>query len=497
MNWKLTRITYALGILLYALSFFGFIYTDFAPFVFVTLCLWFGALTLWQFKYGLSVAVTELVLGSHGHVFDLPVGGQVLSLRIAFFLILCLGWGLHLIRSRKLPMLFKSTYLKWFILIAAAWSIGIILAMINGYPLGNVFADANGFLFFFYAFFVYDAIANKKDLLELFSVIIGSLSAMISLTFFLLYLFSHETYLPYLFPIYRWIRVTGIGEITQVFEGFHRIFFAGHLYVVLGLIIAMTFFSMKYMKAKEPVKKEHIYHLLGISLLFSIFLVSMSRSFWLATFSSAFLIVVSLAWRTGSYLRLVRDAIVYALALWTMGLFFITVVLYIPIPPQGNALSANSIFFSRATDINGEAAISSRWNLLDSLVPVIQKNPIVGYGFGKEVTYQSDDPRIIELTGDGVLQTFAFEWGYLDIWVKMGLFGVFVFVGYVIKLIVDAAKRSVARSGDEQAVFAGIAVALCALAVIHIFTPYINHPLGIFFLVLSGFLIEQNKNYYV
>ena len=47
----------------------------------------------------------------------------------------------------------------------------------------------------------------------------------------------------------------------------------------------------------------------------------------------------------------------------------------------------------------------------------------MGRGFGATVTYQTRDPRILADNGSGEYTTYAFEWGWLDIWLKLGIFG--------------------------------------------------------------------------
>ena len=86
----------------------------------------------------------------------------------------------------------------------------------------------------------------------------------------------------------------------------------------------------------------------------------------------------------------------------------------------------------------------------------------------------SNDPRIRAEFPDGRYTTSAFEWGYLDIWLKIGLLGL---LAYLI-LIVKIARESLKAGLLGEILF----IALTALVITHTFSPYLNHPLGIGFI---------------
>jgi O-antigen ligase len=125
---------------------------------------------------------------------------------------------------------------------------------------------------------------------------------------------------------------------------------------------------------------------------------------------------------------------------------------------------------------NRDAATASRWSLLPKLNEKILNAPILGNGFGTSVTYQSSDPRIISSTG-GAYTTSAFEWGYHDILVKMGLVGIAAY-GFLLYAIFIELKSAAPRERTW------LIPAFVALLLINFVSPYLNHPLGIGFLAL-------------
>jgi O-antigen ligase len=118
-------------------------------------------------------------------------------------------------------------------------------------------------------------------------------------------------------------------------------------------------------------------------------------------------------------------------------------------------------------------------------LPVLWKevsaSPLWGKGFGTTVTYVTSDPRITLSTTDGKYTTYAFEWGWLDLWLKTGLIGVLGYLWLFYMLLSDCYRLM--RRGDSRALAVGLS--LSALGVLHFFTPYLNHPLGFSYLILA------------
>ena len=109
----------------------------------------------------------------------------------------------------------------------------------------------------------------------------------------------------------------------------------------------------------------------------------------------------------------------------------------------------------------------------------VQSYPILGSGFGTTVTYISNDPRVREVSRTGEYTTYAFEWGWLDIWLKMGVIGLIGLLG----LLGYLGRIFYRKAASNPLALAGLAV-LVALAAINVFTPYLNHPLGLGMLIL-------------
>ncbi len=146
------------------------------------------------------------------------------------------------------------------------------------------------------------------------------------------------------------------------------------------------------------------------------------------------------------------------------------------------------MFSDRLTDLD-EAAVRSRWDLLPPLGREIIKHPIIGSGFGTTVTYKSSDPRAVQVNPGGIFTTYAFEWGFLDIMLKIGLTGLIVYL-----LLIGKIWRSGWRLGQSgEFISFGLLLGLGALLATNFFSPYLNHPLGIGYIILSDIFFQKLK----
>jgi len=211
----------------------------------------------------------------------------------------------------------------------------------------------------------------------------------------------------------------------------------------------------------------------------------MSRSFWLAfAFTAGVMAVISFRKKISLYLK----ALVYTGAALGLSLLLILVVVKFPYPNPQTGLSAAALS-ARLDFSSGEAAISSRWSLLPNLWQSINDSLFWGKGFGASVSYFSQDPRVLSLNPSGWYTTYAFEWAYLDTWLKLGLFGLIAYFAWLIVLIVDLLKK---MREHGKMLPAAILAGLIFLMVVNIFTPYLNHPLGFGFLIFSSCFIKKN-----
>ncbi len=437
---------------------------------------------------GLALLLGELAIGSKGALLKIPHGADIdggVSLRIILVVAFLFGWSLNAFwywRSRRAEfVLFCRDILRqdkaWFaLLFLCAWGV------VRGLMLHNPFviADANAWGFLILLFPVIDMARRDGTRLrdQAAQIFIAALVWLPVKTLIILYAASHQISSASL-TLYLWVRRTGVGEVTMVSANLFRIFIQSQVYALAAFLGGLAWFIEK----KEGVSKEppsFIFLLMTLSCI-SI-LISLSRSFWLGLMAG--LISLALIATHHTWKRALRISGI-GLASVVTALVVMGAVITFPFPHVDQA-SLTSLFSSRGS--TSDAAAKSRWNLLPIMWQKIKRAPILGSGFGATVTYESKDPRILKSPSHGIYTTYAFEWGWLDHWLKLGIFGIPVMLWLVLSLM-----WRVWKTEEAWWIRAGFVSSLIALAVLHFFTPYLNHPLGFGFLLAAEGMIRIKK----
>jgi len=448
-------------------------------------------------EYGILILLAELFIGSKGYLFYFESGGIIISIRLALWLIVMAVWLANLLikwaRNRELPETGfgkQNSYFYYFIILLFFIVWGAVNGFLNHNSFSNIFFDFNGWLYFALIFPIYDFIKNKENIYDLGRVFLAATIWLSAKTLFLLFAFSHNLAGATL-ELYKWVRGTGVGEITLIQGGFYRVFFQSHIFVLIGFFILLAFFSNQLFKNKKfltflPRPPRHSDGLGGGYFLFltsslSVILVSFSRSFWLGLAIGLlfyyFIILLFYKWKVVFRISAVLLAGAVVAAVLTL------IIVKFPYPKPIGGFDAASLFSERISDTK-EAAVSSRWQLLPPLWTAIKQNPVLGSGFGATVTYESKDPRVLASSPSGEYTTYAFEWGWLDIWLKLGFFGLLAYLLLISKITFDSfmARNSLAF---------GLGLGLIVIAAISFFSPYTNHPLGIGYLIIAAAVIER------
>jgi O-antigen ligase len=505
-NKKFWRPTLLFIVLIELISFATFLLPELRIISFTLIASAFLIASLIDLKYGILIILTELIIGSKGgYLFSLEMDGSSLSIRITFWLILLSVWFMKTFlpavfkKQTKQLLIINNTWFKYFgiLMVFILW--GLLNGFLNHNSFSNIFFDFNGYLYFLLIFPLFSILINKNaDAIKSISNKIIQVASMAILwisakTLILLFLFSHK--LDYINSyLYSWVRTSGVGEITQVQGGFYRIFFQSHIFVLAAftvfLIIAISFINNQKYKIKELIKNKQFIFLFSFLVILSMTsLVSMSRSNWVGFIISLGLIFIYSAWRFK--LKGVITFSVLSATLFALSFVLVVGLVKFPYPKAIGGFATGDLFAERASEIKNEAGISSRWNLLPELSKEIKSSPLLGQGFGSTVTYISNDPRVRNNNIDGVYTTFAFEWGWLDTWLKMGILGFLSYILFLFVLINKLIKKSIAKNYNNNIILIAIAIILIALSAINFFSPYLNHPLGIGLILYSAFLMES------
>ncbi len=433
--------------------------------------------------WGLAFAMLEIFIGGHGHCIDVSLGGFALGIRQGIFVAVMLGTVYHIVVHHVRPRFLQERDLPFVVLLIA-----IALGTITGFARNSMsaaFDDMNGYATLAYLLPVAMIVWTQEAKRVLIWTLALGATWVAGSSLFLVFLFTH---LPVegIWALYGFVRDARLAEVTilsnpewlmNLFPNgpwYFRVFEQGQFTVMIFTLVIMA--AMIFV---AKTWKERASLLLPLALMLAVDVSGQSRSFWLGLIAAGGVMAIVTLWQRTSVKEIIRLKVtgIVALGIALLGVWALVVF---PIPSRPDL--TGSQYYKGKNDDTRELAVSSRWNLLPPMMEKIGENPLWGSGFGTPVTYISDDPRIRAMNGTGEYTTYRFEWGYQDIWLKMGIPGLLAF-GFYFFTIFRAGRRSIIAQEETRWLSIGLACGVLALFVAHVFSPYLNHPIGLGFMV--------------
>lgn len=439
---------------------------------------------------GMLIALTELFVGGHGHLISAQVFGFPLSLRISIFGAVMGVWLIQCIRKKFTYRFIFKRDIPWVIL-AGALMLGTLIGILKHNGFHDIFDDMNGYITIAYLLPIVSIVWDEKKKNIILQTLAASAIWISMITILFSFFFTHSTE-SIARPVYTFIRDTRLAEITlqSVSDStgainnpnaalilgaqsyFYRIFMQSQFFVAaIGIIIVSMMITQK--------EKITMSTSLLLILFSSTLILSSSRSFFLGI-GVALCTILAAAMRVQKipiqYL-MTRTAYLMGLGILSMVLVWSTIIFPLPSRPD----LSQALFYDTSVDITRTTAITSRWTLLPAMMNRIKQSPILGQGFGAKVSFITDDPRMRAETQNGVLQTYRFEWGYHDIWLKMGLLGLSAFGWYLLNYF--QALKYTLRSDENRSLVIGLGASILMLYIIHVLSPYLNHPIGLMWML--------------
>lgn len=426
-----------------------------------------------RLEFGLLIAFAELIATSHGHLFPYA--------RIAIFAAVMLAWGIHFLRGRR-PNIKHEVFLPFLLLFAAvAW--GVYMGFRFGNAKTDILNDGNAYLYVLYLLPILTVewtSAVKRLLLQVFA---GAAGFVIDLTLVILYLFTHLSE-PVQRAMYTFFRDARIAELTRVVGDIFRVFLQAQFFtmILLFIVLAAVFWFWKSRRDQNAIAIVIIGCL-------STLIISMSRSFWIGMIAALPVIIVAVFIAKRPKAKEVMKVSAAGVLMLIASVATLWFVLAFPFPQARNVSGFGSYLSDRVS--SSDAAISSRWNLLPEMNREITEHTIFGSGFGTIIAFESDDPRVRETYPDGKWRTYAFEWGWHDALIKMGILGpvALLWIGWVMGA---GLLRGFKKETGWLSI--GLFAGLVALYATHVFSPYLNHPIGLgYLLFLIPFLTPKTQ----
>lgn len=501
---------------IYALSYLAYLFPFLNPIFFWLLVVGTVILSFKKLEYGVLIVLSELFIGGRGYLFSFNFFGFVMSLRLALFMAVFLIWffgyrGINKYSFTKSKFFIAYAILTFILIFGAARGIYF------GHSIKNIFFDINNYLYFALIFPIFDIIS--KDFINklLRNLIAGGL-AVSFLTLFMGFGFgilhpearpdksgilsfefekkdtqaeeiSHtilakEELKNYSFrrdmseqkqPEYRWSRDTGVGELAYISGGLFRFFSASQFYLIIGVALLCFSFKNLIIGVVKEKKSEILFKIITLAIIMSAILIGFSRSIWIGVAAIFIFFLLSLP------KKYIMRYVLYILAI--LG---IIIILSGSLAPKFYDMVYDRIYTIFNPSIQSTAV--TRMNILKSAIETIKEHTLLGSGFGKIIMYESVIPG-----ASGILKVFAFEWQYLELLLKIGLIGTTAYLWLIYLIFKERYSLKNIEPNDKLLVSALI-VGLAGILVTNITTPYLNHPLGIGYLIITMAIIENLKS---
>lgn len=462
---KIFKLTLLVVVILELLSFVAYKFPFSHTYLFALAVLFTIILFAKKLEYGFYFLLLELFIGSKGYLLALTLpSGDKISLRLAIFVIAIIFYLITLIKGKGKEFFTENKWLGAYLALAFFVAIGIANGWLLSASKSFWFFDLNSWLFFLSAPIFFTCLKSKDSLKNIVSILLA-ISLYLSLKTLFILTFFGATTAPLTGFIYYWIRNTGVGEITFLKENLYRVFFQSQLFLLPALLISGAFMK------QAPTKKQCLPWFAYLIITSSAILTSLSRSFWLG-------IVVMIIFAIFLLKAKITKTNLIFVGKLCVG-FLVSLILL-------SLLTLNfwpKVLYGRLENQTEEAAGASRINQLQPLLKRIAERPILGSGFGAEFTYKTSDPRFLSTNPDGLRTTYASEWGFLDIALKIGILGLLAYLWINIKILISTPTRG--------QIWALKCLILAGLLTVNVFSPYLNHPLGICLILLLSFTEES------
>lgn len=428
-------------------------------------------------RWLLFAPLAELLWGSFGMQFSWDLGGVHLSLRLLVFSI-CVFWWLIAGGWKGVSAVWGRSPEGWLalvLLLVAAW--GLIVGVNSDTPLRDVFLDGNAYAYLVY-FFLWASVLKQDMNLLIRKLLLAAAVGLSVKTLVLFNIFANWYEILNVQYLYLWIRDTRVGEITRTGTAIWRIFIQSQLYIGIGLLQIFTQLLRRHRLPRADAA--------AMVLMIAALLVSLSRSYWVG-FAAAILLLFIISKFAGITIAHFMRSTGIFIGAGCIALVLVMLLAFLPFGGRGLSQALGGRIMSFA-----DPAGVSRLQLAGPLWEAIRGAPFLGKGFGSTVTYRSSDPRIkTPLNPEGLVTTYSFEWGYLDQWLKFGAVGLALFLAVVLWQFRIGMKLLKARTSQNTELLALLA-GLFFIMIVHVFSPYLNHPLGLGYLLLTMVVLHHS-----
>lgn len=433
----------------------------------------------------LCVYAAENCVGCAGHWLEI---GPV-SIRIALFMV-CFAVTLPLVLYRIRDVLRNP--MTWVLVAFFAWfAVSTVIGYANGNPTNFWVADITSFLPFSLYFGFVLTVRDGKRLEQLMMTIFYA-SVILAVVVYILHIFLAYATPQQIKDINKWMDAVLDNGLAEMKTGGQRLYLRSEIFTQVAMLIGW------YELWKKPSLGKRIFLWISEAFLMAACILTYTRSLWIGLFVSVVLLFVflyrewkrwvcSLAILGGMFAVLVGISCLcygsWMIPLSTLERFAPSLVTESVNPttsdPQKEAEHTGKAY--EQSEVVRKDTQEEQWSL-------IQEKPLLGYGFGKGLTSRTDGKT---------------EYMYQDVWMKMGIVGLVLFMLYLYAHCgVTAVRWWIGRrrhgeiTAESDAARALILMScLIGAGITSYFNPFITSPMGatIWAMALAGMEIALRE----
>ena len=435
-------------------------------------------------KLMLYIIIIETILGGAGRLLVV----HNLSLRMLLYGITFILLLVNLFVKRK------NGFIKHFTIelkIISIFAVYLIFTAINGYvfsgnSLRQIIGDLTGYIGFAMILIFAYILDTKIEIEFVFKLI--SICTIIQAVIILLLHYLLGMGLLEFNSLNNLLQSLYLGNLSYVANNSIRIFLKSSIYLQIGFIFVLDLI----LKAKT-IKTKWVYTISLIVVGYALIL-SFTRGFWISTFLVLFayfiLNISKELMKTIGYL-VIGLVIMFGISILVYGnsnILYSTMLRTgvqlnnkVAIVKKDNKPIGNSSTDTKAVDLS----VEYRSKLKNEMIIYIKKSPIIGNGFG------------VVLKEIGQTESRC-EYMFLDIFMEMGILGLFLYLSILISIFVKWIEIKVKIRGRmENNNLDAIILSLGGVILTSYLNPFLNNPLGIIYLLFVICSINFYRKEYI
>lgn len=412
--------------------------------------------------------IIEVILGGAGRYFVIGnLSIRMILYGITFFLLLiCI-----LFDNKNIKNSMKSMDIN--IKLIIIFLIWVIFSALNGFyfsknNVSQIAMDLTGFASFALIILFAYIFNNKRDI-DLTAKII-SVSVVIQACAIVLIHYSLGFGILEVNSLDLLFQRLYLGNIGLIQPNTIRIFLKSALFLQIGFLFLLG------MVIREIPRKKKILLYIALVIVTYALILTFTRGFWIATFVTTFIYIILK--KPKKFIKpfiIVLCGIIFMLGISILS-YKNANIIYSIASRAGIISIKQNVATNKIETVNKEdvqdLSLDYRQKLKQAMFKKIKEKPILGSGFGillKEIKQE----------------TSHCEYTFYDIWMEMGLIGLFIYVSMFIILFIKWRKIRKRKIGSNELNFADeYFIGLLGVIIASSLNPFLNNPIGITFLII-------------